>query len=46
MPCLEGEEAMSVSSVAKLFFDNLVRFLGILGKVILNREPRFTVSFW
>ena len=41
-----GEGALSASSVAKLFLDNLVRFFGIPAEVNLNRDPRFTASFW
>ena len=39
-----GEGALSASLVAKIFFDNIVRFFGIPGEVILYRDPRFTVS--
>ena len=41
-----GEGALGISLVTKLFFNNKVRFFGIAGKVILNRDPRFTILFW
>ena len=40
-----GEGALSASLVAKLFFDNVVRFSGTLGEVVSDRDPKFTVSF-
>ena len=43
--CFIGEGAMSASSCAKLFLDNIVRFFGVLAEVILDRDPRFTASF-
>ena len=39
------EEALSASSVAKLFFDNIVRFFGVLSEVISDRDPRLTAFF-
>ena len=41
-----GEGALRASLVAKLFFDNVVRFFGVPAEVILEREARFTASFW
>ena len=41
-----GEKALSASLVAKLFFDNVVRFFGVPAGVISDRDPRFTASFW
>ena len=41
-----GDGDLSASSVAKLFFDNVVRFFGIPVEVILDRDPRFTACFW
>ena len=40
-----GEGALSVNAVAKLFFGNVVRFLGVPIEVISERDPRFTVFF-
>ena len=34
LPCLVGKGALSSSSVAKLFFDNVVRFFVVLTEVI------------
>ena len=44
--CFVGEGALSASSVAKLFFDNVIRFFGVLDEVISHRYPRFTTSLW
>ena len=46
IPCFMGEGALSTSLVAKLFFDNIVRFFGIPAEMISDREPRLTASFW
>ena len=43
--CFVGKGAQRTSLVAKIFFNNAVRFFGILAEVILERFPRFTVSF-
>ena len=40
-----GKGALSTSSVAKLFFDNVVRSLGVFTEMISDRYPRFTASF-
>ena len=40
------EESLSASLVAKLFFDNVVRFFGVPTEVISERDPRFTAFFW
>ena len=37
---------MSASSVAKLFFDNIVRLFGVPTGAISDRDPKFTASFW
>ena len=37
---------MSASFVAKIFFDNVVRFFGVPIEVISDRDPRFIASFW
>ena len=46
LPFFIGEGDLSASLVANLFFDNIARFFGILGKVISDRDPRCTASFW
>ena len=43
--CFVGEGALSASSVAKLFFDNIVRFFGVPAEVISDRGSRLTASF-
>ena len=45
-PFFSREGALSASSVAKFFFDNVARYFGIPMEVIANRDPRFTASFW
>ena len=46
IPCFVMEGALSFSSVAKLFFKNIVRLLGIPAEMISNRDPRFIAFFW
>ena len=45
IPCFVGEGALSASSVAKLFFDNIAKFFGIPAEVISDKDPRFTAFF-
>ena len=42
--CFVGKGALSAFLVAKLFFDNVVKFFGAPGGVILDRDPTFNVS--
>ena len=44
-PYLVGEGALSASSVARFFFDNVVRFFGVPGEIISSRDPIFTAYF-
>ena len=44
VPYFVGEGALSASLLAKLFFNNVVRFFGIPKEVISDRGPRFTAS--
>ena len=44
VPYFVGERALGTSLVAKIFFDNVVRFFGISGEEISGRDPRFTGS--
>ena len=37
---------MSASSIAKFYFDDVIKFFGVLGGVISNGDPRFTDFFW
>ena len=46
IPCFVGEEALSASLVAKVFFDNVLGFFGVLAEVISDKDPKFTVFFW
>ena len=41
-----GEGALSASSVAKLFFDNIVKLLDIFAEVNSDRDHRLTALFW
>ena len=46
IPCFVVEGALSASLIAKLFFDNIIRFFGIPAEVILEMDPRFTATSW
>ena len=45
-PCFVGEGRLGAPSVARLFFDAVVRFFGCPRKVLHDRDPRFTSNFW
>ena len=40
------EGALSALSVAQLFFNNALRFVGVPAGVISDRDSRVTDSFW
>ena len=46
VPCRAGEGQLTAPQVAQLFFNNWVRFFGVLWYVIHDRDVRFTVAFW
>ena len=46
MPYFVWEQALSAFLVAKLFFDNVVRFFSILAELISDRDPRFSAFFF
>ena len=46
VPCRAGENQLTASEVAKLFFEHWVRFFGVPKYVIHDRDVRFTASFW
>ena len=46
VPCRAGENQLTAPEVAKLFFENWVRFFGVPKYVIHDRDIRFTASFW
>ena len=46
VPCRAGENQVTAPEVAKLFFENWVRFFGVSRYVIHNRNIHFTVVFW
>ena len=46
VPCRAGENQLTAPEVAKLFFENWVRFFGVPKYVIHDRDVRFTASFW
>ena len=45
-PCFVGKGALSATSVAKIFFDNVVRSFGAPGEVVSDRAPSFTAFLW
>ena len=46
VPCRAGENQLTAPEVAKLFFENWVRFFSVPKYVIHDRDVRFTASFW
>ena len=46
VPCRAGENQLTAPEVAKLFFENWVRFFGVPKYVIHDRHVRFTASLW
>ena len=46
VPCRAGENQLIAAKVAKLFFEDWVRFFGVPKYVIHDRDVRFTASFW
>ena len=46
VPCRAGENQLTAPEVAKLLFENWVRFFGVPKYVIHDRDVRFTASFW
>ena len=46
VPCRAGEGQLTAPEVAKLFFENWVRFFGIPKVVLLYRDACFIAAFW
>ena len=46
VPCRVGEGQLTVPEVAKLFFENWVRFFGIVKVVLHDHDTCFTAAFW
>ena len=46
VPCRAGEGQLTAPEVAKLFFENWVRFFGIPKVVLHDRGLHFTAAFW
>ena len=46
VPCRAGENQFTASEVAKLFFENWVRFFGILKVVLHDCDAHFLAAFW
>ena len=46
VPCRARENQLTAPEVAKLFFENWVRFFGVPKHVIHDRDIHFTASFW
>ena len=46
IPCTMGEDKLSAAQVAKLLFENIVRFFGVPKELVHDRDPRFTAHLW
>ena len=46
IPCRVGENALSATKIAQLFFDNVVQLYGVPCYVPHDCNPRFTAQFW
>ena len=46
IPCTMWKNKLSAAQITKLLFENNVRFLVVLKKLVHNRAPRFTAQFW
>ena len=46
VPCRVGENQLTVPEVAKLFFENWVRFFGVPKYVIPDQDIHFIALFW
>lgn len=41
-----GEDKLSAAKVARLLFENIVRFFGVPKEFVHDRDPRFTSTLW
>ena len=46
VPCRAGENQLTAPEVAKLYFENWVRFFGVPKYAIHDRDVCFTALFW
>ena len=46
VPYRSGEGQLTAPEVAKLFFENWVRFFGILKALLHDHDARVTAAFW
>ena len=46
IPCRAGENALSATEIAQLFFDNVVRLYNVPRYVLHDCDPRLTAQFW
>ena len=46
IPCTMKEDKLSATQVAKLLFESIHRFIGVLKEFIYDCDPRFTVQLW
>ena len=46
VPCRAGEGQLTVPEVAKLFFENWVRFFEIPKIIMHDYDAHFTAAFW
>ena len=41
-----GDDALTATDVAQLFFTHIIWFFGVLKSIVHDRDPRFTSQFW
>ena len=46
VPCFMEEGELSAEQVAHLFFENVVRTIGLPDEVLHDKDPSFTADFW
>ena len=46
VPCTMGEDKLSAAQVAKLLFENIIRFFGVPKELVHDHNPRFTAHLW
>ena len=47
IPCsFGGDDGLSAPEVARLFFENIVRYYGLPKSVLYDKDARFTSNFW
>ena len=46
IPCTMGDNQLSATAVADLFYTHIVSRFGVPSSVVSDRDPRFTGEFW